>query len=248
MTRRLLRMLWKLLKTERMKLKRSPVWLAFLIMPVIPAVLGTANFLANQGVLSMEWYSLWTQHTLFTDYFFLPIMLGVYCAYLMRLEHLNRNWNKIFALPVGRGLVFVAKFVTAAFLLLVSEAWIGALFVISGCYVGLAAPPYRDIIIWCLFGTLGGMVMAAIQLVLSMLVQSFALPVGISFAGGLSGLLFLAKDLGHIWPYSLMAYGMNSNARQVLTESGYLWFVAVCVLYIAAAVITGSILAGKRDV
>lgn len=241
-------MLWRLLKAERMKLRRSPMWLAFLIMPVIPAFLGTANFLANQGVLSMDWSSLWTQHTLFTDYFFLPIMLGVYCGYVMRLEHLNHNWNKLFAMPASRGIIFLSKFITVSFMLLVSEVWIGVLFVISGRYVGLSDVPYRDIIIWCLFGTLGGMVMTAIQLVISMLVQSFALPVGIAFAGGLSGLLFLAKDLGHIWPYSLMAYGMNSNARQVLTESGYLRFAVTCVLYIVVAVGVGSILAGRRDV
>ena len=44
-------MLWRLLKTERMKLKRSPVWLAFLIMPVIPAFLGTINYLGNLELL-----------------------------------------------------------------------------------------------------------------------------------------------------------------------------------------------------
>lgn len=86
-------MLLKLLKAEKMKLKRSPVWLAFLLMPVIPAALGTANYLYQKEVLTREWLSLWTQHTLFTDYFFLPIMLGIYCAYIMRLENANNNWN-----------------------------------------------------------------------------------------------------------------------------------------------------------
>ena len=74
-------MIFKMLKAERMKLKRSPVWIAFIIMPIIPALLGTINYLGNIEILQSEWYSLWTQHTLFTCYFFLPIRIGVYCCY-----------------------------------------------------------------------------------------------------------------------------------------------------------------------
>ncbi len=241
-------MIFKLLKAERMKLKRAPVWLAFFIMPIIPALLGTINYLGNIEILQSEWYSLWTQHTLFTCYFFLPIMLGVYCAYIMRIEYNNHNWNKILTMPVSRNLIFISKLITVSFMVLISEIWIGALFVISGTAVGMSAPPYGSIVVWCLFGTLGGMVMASIQLMLSLFIKSFALPIGIAFAGGLSGLLFLAKGFGHIWPYSLMAYGMNSNSPQRMIESGYTGFVVVCVVFIAFFTIISSVILSKRDV
>ena len=67
-------MLLRLLKAERLKLKRSPVWLAFFLMPIVPALLGTLNYIGNIDILKSEWYSLWTQHTLFTCYFFLPVI------------------------------------------------------------------------------------------------------------------------------------------------------------------------------
>ena len=69
-------MLCKLIYGELMKLKRAPIWLAFLILPVIPAIMGTVNYLGNLEILRSEWYSLWTQHTLFTVYFFLPLLIG----------------------------------------------------------------------------------------------------------------------------------------------------------------------------
>lgn len=240
-------MLLRLLRTERMKLKGSPVWLAFLIMPIIPAILGTLNYAANIEILKSEWYSLWTQHTLFTDYFFLPIMIGVYCTYIMRIEHNNHNWNKILTMPAARGMIFISKLFTASFMVLISEIWIGLLFVISGKLVGMSEPPINSIIIWCLFGTLGGMVMAAIQLFMSIYIKSFALPVGISFAGGISGLGFLAKNLGHIWPYSLMSYGMNSNAPQKIAEGGYCSFTVTCLIYIMVFTLMGSIVMQKKD-
>ena len=242
-------MLRKLLKAERMKLRRSPVWLAFILMPVIPAVLGTANYIYNQGILTKEWISLWTQHTLFTDYFFLPIMLGIYCSYLMRLEHGNNNWNKVFTMPVSRSSVFLAKLITAAIMLLLSMIWICVLFVISGYAAGLTNPPWLTIAKWCIFGTLGGMVTVAIQILISMNIKSFAQPVGIAFLGGLSGLVFLAKNLGHIWPYSLMSYGMNANAPQKIAESGgYGTFVIICAGYIALFTIIGNRIAVRRDI
>ena len=241
-------MLLRLLKAERLKLKRSPVWLAFLLMPIVPALLGTLNYLANIDILKSEWYSLWTQHTLFTCYFFLPVMVGVYCAYLMRLEHDQHNWNKILTMPAQRPLIFLVKLITTSVMILLSELWIGVLFVLSGKLIGMtAAVPLRSIVIWCLFGTLGGTVMAAIQLLISLSIKSFALPIGISLAGGISGLIFLAKNLGHIWPYSLMAYGMNSNAPQQMLKSGYAGFVIICVVYILIITSLASVLMNRKE-
>lgn len=242
-------MLIKLIKCEQKKLKRSPIWLAFILMPIIPALLGTLNYMANIEILQSEWFSLWTQHTLFTDYFFLPIMVGIYCSYIMKQEENNRNWNKILSMPVSKNLIFIAKLVCSSFMILLSEIWICVLFVISGKIAGItAAVPWDKLIIWSLFGTLGGMVMASIQLMLSLFIKSFALPVAIALGGGLSGLVFLAKDLGHIWPYSLMAYGMNSNAPQELMKTGYASFAVTCVVYIAVFMLISSSILNKRDI
>lgn len=232
-----------------MKLKRSPIWIAFILMPVIPAFLGTFNYMGNIEILKSEWYSLWTQHTLFTCYFFLPILLGVYCSYIMHEEENNRNWNKVLTMPVNRNMVFVSKLLTAGSMILLSEIWIGVLFVISGKVIGMTTPvPFDKIIIWCLLGTLGGMVMASVQLMISLFIKNFALPIGIALGGGMSGILFLAKNLGHIWPYSLMAYGMNSNAPQKLIGNGYLQFVIICVVYIALFTIVSNFILSKRDI
>lgn len=241
-------MLLKLIRAERMKLKRSPVWIAFILMPMVPAVLGTINYLGNIEILDSEWYSLWTQHTIFTSYFFLPIIIGIYCAYIMRLEQSNHNWNKTLTMPVPKSEIFLAKLITATFMILISEIWIGVLLVISGKIIGMtAALPFKDIMIWCLFGSLGGMVMASVQLIISMFIKSFALPIGISLAGGISGLVFLAKNLGHIWPYSLMAYGMRSNSPQQMIESGYLPYVIICITYIALFSIAGGTLMNRKE-
>ncbi len=241
-------MLFKLIRCEKMKLKRSPVYLSFLLLPLIPAVLGTLNYLNNAEILS-GWYDLWTQHTLFTCYFFLPIAISIYCSYIIYEEENCHNWNKVLSLPTRRSLIFAAKLVMVSFMVLASQAWIMALFVISGKLIGITEPlPWDRLITWTLCGALGGMVTAAIQLFLSLLLKSFALPIGVGFIGGMSGLLFLAKDLGHIWPYSLMAYGMNSNAPQQLLSGGYAQFIVICIVYITLFCLASAAALESRDV
>jgi ABC-2 type transport system permease protein len=94
---------------------------------------------------------------------------------------------------------------------------------------------------------MGGTVMAGIQLLVSMLVKSFALPVGVAMAGGVTAIWFLAHDLGHIWPYSLMAYGMNSNSPQELLAQGYVQFVVIGVVYIGLFTAVNCLVLSRRD-
>ena len=53
-------MLLRLIRCELMKWHRSPVWLAFLFLPILPALLGTLNYMGNLEILQDTWYSLWT--------------------------------------------------------------------------------------------------------------------------------------------------------------------------------------------
>lgn len=69
-------MFLRTLRAERMKLRHSPVWLAFFILPIVPAVMGTFNYLQNIDILQDQWYSLWTQHTLFTCYNIFEILFA----------------------------------------------------------------------------------------------------------------------------------------------------------------------------
>ena len=120
-------MILSIINADRKKLKRAPLWLAFIFMPIIPALLGTLNYSANLEILENGWYSLWTQNTLFTCYFFLPIMLGIYCSYLISIERANHNWNKVLSMPVPVWQIFLSKLIISSFMLIISEIWIGVL-------------------------------------------------------------------------------------------------------------------------
>ena len=47
-------MLLRSIRAELMKCRRSPVWLAFVVLPLFPAILGTANYLGNLDPSSLR--------------------------------------------------------------------------------------------------------------------------------------------------------------------------------------------------
>ena len=95
-------MLLRCIRAENQKLHGAPIWLVFLVVPLISCLYGSYNFLQNLGLLSFTWYNLWTQHTLFYTLFFFAPMVGVYAAYLWRLEPLGPNWNLLLGVPGPR--------------------------------------------------------------------------------------------------------------------------------------------------
>lgn len=232
--------LLKTIKAERLKLKRSPVWLAFFALPVISAFFGTFNYLNNQGLLSSEWYSLWTQHSLFLCYFFMPALIGTYCSYLWRLEHIRNNWNSFLTAPVPLLFLYLGKLFQAVFMVIAGNAWVFMLYFLCGKLCGLPGFLPKEAAGWFLGGILGGIVICCVQLTVSMVIRSFAIPIGIGLAGGIGGLVATTMGLGLYYPYSLYSMGMRANNPNrelnatVFLISSILYIVLFSVISIAA--------------
>lgn len=222
-------MLTACMKTEQLKLRHSHLWLVFLAIPLLPALLGAGNYLNNISILKSEWYSLWTQHSLFYANFFYGPLIAIYCSYIWRVEHLNYNWNSLMTMPVAERDIFLAKLLLALRCTVTLQLWVGVLFTLSGKLVGLPGLPPGEIFFWLLRGSLGGMVTAALQLVLSMMIRSFAVPIAIALLGSVVGFLLSSKGYGVVWPYSLMMMGMNANKNTDALSSPTSFLAAVCV-------------------
>ena len=215
-------MILRALHAECIKGKHAPVWLAFIVLPLIPAGLGTANYLGNLSLLKSSWYSLWTQHTLFASFFFLPALLAVYCAWQWRLEHSDHNFNSFLTAPVSAWALYLGKLIPAIAVSVLAQAIIGVLFVISGKLAGISDPLPPELLGWLLCGALGSIAVCAVQLFLSLLIRSFAIPVALGLLGGIAGLMVTAQGWGMYFPYSLLAVGMRANNPNLELDVGQL--------------------------
>lgn len=212
-------MLLNCVRMEQKKLKHSHIWLVFLIIPVIPAVLGAGNYLNNLELLKAEWFSLWTQVSLFYSNFFYGPLIALYCAYTWRVEHLNHNWNQLMTMPVTAGDVFVSKLILALGCTVALQLWMWGLFIIAGKAAGLAGMPPIEILVWLLRGSIGGLGIAALQLLMSMVIRSFAVPIALALLGSIMGFLASNGGFGLFWPYALMMMGMNANKEENMVEN-----------------------------
>lgn len=242
-------MLASCIRAELIKLRRAPIWAAFVALPGISALIGCINYRMNLGTITPGWGNLWTQQTLFVCYFFLPALLGAGCSFLWRLEHQGSNWNEFMTQPVPVRDLVLAKFCVGALMSLAAFASILVFYVGSGIALGVpGAFPAARIAEYVTLGILGSLVIVAIQLAVSMVIRNFAAPVGIALAGGVSGLVATMAGLGNVWPYSLLQTGMNSNTQADLTVAGVIQIVTLSVVYAALAVVWACRWLRRRDI
>ncbi len=242
-------MLLRCILAENRKLHGAAIWLVFLIVPMLSALYGTFNFLQNLELLDFDWYNLWTQHTLFYTLFFFAPMVGVYAAYLWRLEHLGHNWNLIMSAPVHRSYLFVAKFLVVAKMTLLTQGWVFLLYLAAGkLWARLPGWPPAQIILWLLRGVLGSLGVIAFELLLAMVIRSFAVPVLVGLAGGVSGMLAVSKGLSLLWPFALMQAGMNANRKEDMLGGQHLPFVLACLVWAGIFLGVAALLLRARDV
>ena len=162
-------MLASCVRAELVKLRRSPIWLVFVALPGISALIGCANYQGNLGVITPGWSNLWTQQTLFVCYFFLPALLGAGCSFLWRQEHQGSNWNELMVQPVPIRDLVLAKFCVGALMSALAFTSILAFYVASGVVLGVPGEfPAARIAEYVTLGVLGSLVVVAIQLDISM--------------------------------------------------------------------------------
>ena len=119
-------------KAENKKLRHSVIWAACILIPIIPAIMGTFNYQQNLGILTGKWYSLWSQLSLFYASFFYAPLIALYCSYLWRLEHLNHNWNVLMTAPVSIPNIFFSKLAVIFKVTLITQIWLAVLFLLCG--------------------------------------------------------------------------------------------------------------------
>lgn len=133
--------------------------------------------------------------------------------------------------PVPISCLYFGKLTVIFFVALITQGWVGILYLIAGNLAGLPGLCPAKVLFWLLRGTLAAIAVGALQLLLSMLIRSFSIPIGIALAGGVMGMLIYNEGFGMYWPYSLVLMGMNSNKSADVLSGNSLLFVLSAVLY-----------------
>lgn len=233
--------LFRATNAEMLKLKRT---LAIRMVFVAPLLVAALNFFIlwerrNVGPDFKMWEIVSQVSLSSWAVFMMPLMITLETALLNGIDHGEKNWKHIFALPVHRSAVYAAKLLVAQGLILISTLFLTVISVLLGFLMlrlrpemvaGAGPAPYGWMFKHAAMIWLAAWLIIAIHTWVSIRWPGFALSLGAGIGGVFFALFAASARVGKYYPW-LLPINVLSEQRVSMA----LWLGAVG--GIAAAVI-----------
>ncbi len=202
----------RLLSAERVKIANIQIWLLVLLSPILAVLIGfDVDLSGNIGL----WERLQLEMGMTHGVFFLPILSGLFAAFICRYEHSGGGWKQLLVMPVTRSSVYVAKFTVIAVLLAMTQLLflIGVFFV--GWMQGVGTPiPWEFLMKSILGGWVACLPLAALQLAVSVMWNSFAAPLALNVVFTIPNMLVInSAKIGPYYPWAQPLLSMLPNSK-----------------------------------
>ena len=205
--------LLRALHAELLKLKRT---LAFRIIFVLPLLIGLLQFfLILRTKAFQRGFNLWQTHPTNSfeiwAVFMMPLLVALVTALLNGIEHGDKQWKHLFALPVPRYAVYFAKLIVAQGLILTGTVILGlvtAIVGVAGMYLrpelANAGPvPYVWLAKHIALVWLASWLMMAIHMWISVRWSGFPIALGAGIGGTFFALFAASASIGKYYPWLL---------------------------------------------
>ncbi|KAB2333141.1 ABC transporter permease subunit [Cytobacillus depressus] len=191
----------KVLRSEFLKLRKSSIWLLIFISPILASLTGLGEI--SRDSLAYQWEMTLSIMVFLHALLFLPLLTGVFSAFVCRYEHTGGGWKQLLAMPVSRGNVFITKFILVVGLLALTQILFTAGLLIIGQLQGFeAAIPWKMIATSVIGGWIACLPLAALQLFVSIAWSSFATPLAINVIFTLPNILVVnSEKFGPYYPW-----------------------------------------------
>ena len=201
------------LHAELLKLKRT---LAFRVIFVLPFLVATLQFFISWRTKKFApdfnlWQTITTSSLQIWAVFMLPLLIALETALLNGIEHGDKQWKHLFALPVPRYCIYFAKVIVAQALILISTLILAGLIVVVGIAATYVRPelanagpaPYGFIAKNAALVWLASWLIIAIHTWVSMRWSGFPIPLGTGIAGTFFALFAASASIGKYYPWLL---------------------------------------------
>lgn len=182
----------RMFRSEWLKIRRSVLWLLAIACPMLVFLL-FLFLLKNDG--SFPWSEALSIVSVVHAMLFLPLLTGVFAALICRYEHNGGGWKAMLAMPVSRTSIFVVKLGVIMLLLAFTQLLLFAALLIYGAAHGAGhSIPWRDLFVSFGGGWVACLPLAALQLFVSIALQSFAAPLAINVILTLPNMLVVNSE------------------------------------------------------
>lgn len=238
------------LHAELLKLKRT---LAIRMIFVAPLLVATLLFfiLWERKTVGPD-FDLWdtlTKISLSTwAVFMMPLMITLETALLNALDHSEKNWKHLFALPIPRHAIYAAKLIVAQGLMAVSTLFLTTLAILIGVFfkywrpdmANAGAPPLGSIYKQAALVWLAAWLIIAIHTWVSIRWAGFPVALGVGMGGVFFAIFATSARVGKYYPW-LLPMNVLSEGRLAMA----LW---LGVLGGVIAAVIGCLEFVRRDV
>ncbi|MGA8942775.1 MAG: ABC transporter permease [Thermoactinomyces sp.] len=200
----------RIFRAEFLKLRKSSIWLLIFVSPALAALIGLLKAPEQE-----QWILMLITMTSTHAVLFLPLLTGVFSAFVCRFEHMGGGWKQLLSLPIPKARVYGAKYLIV--LLLIAATQI--LFLFSLLLVGWMRGFPSDIPWEAIFTSITGgwiacMPLAALQMLVSVAWSSFAAPLALNVILTLPNILVVnSKDFGPYYPWAQPFLAMMPNSN-----------------------------------
>lgn len=204
---------WRALNAELLKLKRTIAFRVIFVMPFFVALL--AFFVIWKTKKLPADFNLWQTHPTNSlqiwAVFMMPLLITLVTALLNGIEHSDKQWKHLFALPVPRHAIYFSKIIVAQGLTLVSTFILALLTVIVGIvgtyirpeFANVGPAPYGWIAKHALLVWLAAWLIIAIHTWISIRWSGFPIALGVGIAGTFFALFAAGAWIGKYYPWLL---------------------------------------------
>lgn len=205
--------MFRVLHAELLKLKRT---LAFRVIFVAPLLVALLQFFVmwksrQFGPEFKLWETLPKATLTIWAIFMLPLLITLETALINGIEHSDKHWKHILALPVRRHTIYLGKFIVAEALVAASTLILCLLTVLVGMASTRVRPelansgpvPYGWIAKHAMLVWLAASLIIAIQTWISIRWSSFTVALGAGIGGTFFALFAASAQVGKYYPWLL---------------------------------------------
>lgn len=215
----------RLLMNEIWKLKKSSFVLSLLIVPLFAVIFGSINYYMNSAMLKHEWVSLWAQVYMIYGLIFLPVLIGIIVSFIWQVEHKQSAFKILLTSPVSKHLIITSKLVVSTLVVFLSQVYFFLLYYISGKFFHFHSNFPILLLGYLILITLLTIPLIALQGYLSIKLNSFALPVGLSLVFSIIALIATAQSkipfLHYVFAAGKLTIAMNRYPEITLSFNEY---------------------------
>ena len=206
--------LYRALSAELLKTRRTlTFWLA-LLAPLSVMLLVLALYFQQSELRAHQndlWHMLIQTSLVVWSLLMLPLFITLETGLLSALEHHNKTWKQLYALPVPRWTVYASKQVIALGLIGLSMTVLAAMIVGAGLSFRVIKPdwsfdapiPWMTLLQSVTLAYLASWLIISLHLWVSARWPSFVAAMGVGIVTTVAGVIFINSDWAKVYPWTL---------------------------------------------